>query len=68
MIENKYEIGDTVEYNGKLSEITARSNYHPDHGNQNSEWYYSVKQTDAKGITWNSSKSTPLSEEDIKQW
>lgn len=66
MTESKHEIGDTVKYRGAISEVTAISNYHPEHGNQHGEWFYSLKRTDDQGVIWWTDNRSPVYESELQ--
>ena len=65
-MNSKHQIRDAVKYSGKTSEVTAISNYHPEHGNQHVEWFYSLKQTDVQGVTWWTDSMTPVYESELE--
>jgi hypothetical protein len=66
MMNNKHKIGDEVKYSGQTAEVTAVSNYHPKHGNHQGNWFYSLKHTDAQGVTWWTDSITPVCESELE--
>ena len=62
----KYQIGDEVMYAGRLTEVTAISNYHPDHENEEGNWFYSLKSTGDKDTVWRTGSMAPVCESKLE--